>query len=53
VITDPPEAILAGFLLGKIENGELQAIKNPIALNLKRRDYWAPQNGDIKEKQWH
>ena len=29
-----------------------QATK-PDNLEPKRRDYRAPQNGDIKEKQWH
>ncbi|HGE8334881.1 TPA: hypothetical protein ACGD5E_000978 [Serratia marcescens] len=27
--------------------------KKPDNLEPKRRDYRAPQNGDIKEKQWH
>ncbi|MEX0633008.1 hypothetical protein M8494_16850 [Serratia ureilytica] len=30
-----------------------QGNKKPDNLEPKRRDYRAPQNGDIKEKQWH
>ncbi|ATX62919.1 hypothetical protein LC20_08210 [Yersinia hibernica] len=35
------------------EGSNFRQEKTRLVLNLRRRDYRAPQYGDIKEKQWH